>query len=166
MANISFKVDVTEFQVMLENLGTATDGLAKRAIFEGAKVVAEEVKSQIESIPEDKFRRLKEDERFEYATDAEKKGLLEGLGITKMEGDPIKGWNAKIGFDGYAEGTLKSKSYPKGRPNAMLARALETGTTVNAKYPFMRRAINRSREKAIQAMERQINEDIMSIAGK
>lgn len=166
MANITFDVDVEEFSTMLENMSTATDGLAKRAIYEGAKVVVQEVKSQIEGIPEDTFRHLTNGDRFEYVTDREKKGLLEGLGITKMEGDPIKGWNAKIGFDGYAEGTMKSKRYPKGRPNAMLARALETGTTVNAKYPFMRRAINRSREKAIQAMERQINEDIMSIAGK
>lgn len=164
MAQITFGVDVQEFSTMLEQLSVKVDGLAKRAIFEGAKVVAEEVKSQIGSIPEDKFRRLKEGERFEYATDAEKKGLLEGLGITKMEGDPIKGWNAKIGFDGYAEGTLKTKPYPKGRPNAMLARALETGTTVNAKYPFMRRAVNRCRKTVVEAMDRQLNEDIRTIA--
>lgn len=166
MANITFSADVEEFSAMLENLGTATDGLAKRAIFEGAKVVAEEVKSQIEGIPEDTFRHLTNGDRFEYVTDREKKGLLEGLGITKMEGDPIKGWNAKIGFDGYAEGTMKSKRYPKGRPNAMLARALETGTTVNAKYPFMRRAINRSRERAIQAMDDRMNADIEALIKK
>lgn len=164
MANITFNVDVEEFSTMLENMSTATDGLAKRAIYEGAKVVVQEVKSQIEGIPEDTFRNLTNDDRFEYVTDREKKGLLEGLGITKMEGDPLKGWNAKIGFDGYAEGTMKSKSYPKGRPNAMLARALEIGTTVNAKYPFMRRAVNRCRKTVVEAMDRQLNEDIMTIA--
>ena len=164
MANISFKIDVTEFQTMLNNLDAAADHLAKRAIFEGARVAAAEVKAQIEAIPEDNYRYLSDGDRFAYITPEEKRGLLDSMGIPKMDGDALNGWNTKIGFDGYAEGTKKTKRYPRGTPNALVARSLEIGTTVRMKYPFMRRAVNRCRKSVVEAMDRQLNEDIRTIA--
>ena len=164
MPSVTFKADVQEFQQLLNDLDRAADSLAKRAIYEGAKVAGAEIRNQIEGIPEDDYRILKDDDRFEYVTPREKQGLLDGLGIPRMEGDALKGWNTKIGFDGYAKGTAKTKSYPRGTPNALVARSLEIGTSVRMKYPFMRRAVNRCRKSVVEAMDRQLNEDIRTIA--
>lgn len=165
MPSITYKADVQEFQQLLNDLDRAADSLAKRAIYEGAKVAGAEIRNQIEGIPEDSYRYVANDEnRLEYVTPEEKRGLLEGLGIPEMEGDILKGWNTKIGFDGYADGTPKMKSYPRGTPNALVARSLEIGTSVRMKYPFIRRAMNRCKNQVVEAMDKQLNADIAKIA--
>lgn len=164
MPSVTYKADVQEFQQLLNDLDRAADSLAKRAIYEGAKVAGAEIRRQIEGIPEDDYRILKDDDRFEYVTPREKQGLLDGLGIPKMEGDALRGWNTKIGFDGYAKGTAKTKSYPRGTPNALVARSLEIGTSVRMKYPFIRRAMNRCKNQVVEAMDKQLNADIAKIA--
>ena len=66
--------------------------------------------------------------------------------------------NTKVGFAGY--GTFPTKKYPKGVPNALLARSVESGSSVRKKAPFVRKAVNKSRDKAISEMEKKINESI------
>jgi len=51
--------------------------------------------------------------------------------------------NTKIGFDGYDR---------KGVPNALKARAMESGTSTQPKRPFVRPAVNRVKKKAIEEM--------------
>ena len=46
MANIKFS-GFTEYETLLRNLEKSTEGIAKRGVYEGAKVVADAVKAQI-----------------------------------------------------------------------------------------------------------------------
>ena len=47
-----------------------------------------------------------------------------GISPIKHDGDYI---NAKVGFDGY--GSIPTKKYPKGVPNQLVARSVNSGTS-------------------------------------
>ena len=70
----------------------------------------------------------------------------------------------KIGFDGYNK--TKTKKYPKGQPNQVVARGVESGTTWKKKYPFVRPAVERAR-KAVQAkMAETVDKEIKKVMDK
>ena len=82
------------------------------------------------------------------------KDLAEGLGIAKPDVDHQGNTNTKVGFKGY--GSHPTKKYPKGVPNALLARAVESGSSVRKKTPFVRPGTNKARSKAIDEMDKEL----------
>ena len=132
--------------------------ILKRAVVAGANPVADEVRSSLENLKEDKFRKLADDEMFSGVPGTQKKDLLEGLGITPVDTDENGFINVKIGFSGY--GSYPSKKYPKGLPNSLLARAIESGSSVRRKTPFVRKAAYKVKEKAINEMQLSIENDM------
>jgi hypothetical protein len=153
-----------DFIIALNRFEAHADAIAKRAIYDGAKIMYEKVKAAIEAIPEEKFRYLRGNDSYRYVTPDEKQDLIESLGITKIEGNEFDGWNAKIGFDGY--GSHHTSKYPGGVPNQLIARSLEKGTSVRRKYPFMRRTVNRYRKATKEAMNASVNETCEKLANK
>ena len=87
----------------------------------------------------------------------QKQDLIAGFGLSPMEdsGDFI---NTKAGFEGY--GSIKTKKYPKGTPNAMLMRSVESGTSFREKRPTVRPAVNRAKKRAQEAMEKELDKQI------
>jgi hypothetical protein len=84
-------------------------------------------------------------------------GLKESMGIAGFRNDD--GYlNVKIGFDGYNSHT--TKTYPKGQPNVMIARALERGTSFSPATPFVNKAVNRVRAQAEAKMQKTLDEEI------
>lgn len=147
MATIRFKRG-DDYILKLERVGSEADETTRRALYEGAKVVADAVKNNIRNLP---------------LCDAEKyilRDLEESFGITPMQSDR-GGWEVKLGFDGY--GSRKTKKYPRGLPNQLAARAIESGTSFRPKHPFVRTAVNAARGPCREAMKRQIDEDIEKI---
>lgn len=164
MPKITFKAG-DEYALRLSRLAEKSDGVIKRAIFKGAEVVSDAIKQNLEKIPTEKARWLQPGEKYDGITASQKKALAEGFGLTKMEQDDNGNWNTKAGFEGYATNT-PTKKYPKGTPIPMLARALESGTSVRQKHPFVRPAVTATRKAAVEAMERSIDEDIKKIMKK
>lgn len=153
------KMQVTgmaEFGKKLQQLGGAGEAIAKMGVYDGAKVIVEEVKKSIRSLPEEKMRFLKKGDRFSVLTDRNKADLVEHLGIASM--DTIGGASTRIGFEGYS--SIRTKKYPSGIPVVMMARSIESGSSVREKHPFFRPAVNRARHRAedecVQTMEKQI----------
>ena len=72
-------------------------------------------------------------------------------------------YNVKLGFDGYDN--VKTDSYPHGRPIMMIARSLESGSSVREKHPFIRPAINSSKKAALEACQRIIDEEMKNQMG-
>lgn len=140
----------------LEELLLATDGQIKMAIYDGTKIIAEEVARRIKAMPvQDKYA--------EYVTgirSVQKKGLEVGFGIARMkkEGDEI---NTKLGFDGYNKQI--TKKYPKGQPNAMIARTFESGNSFTQKIPFIAPAVRAKRQEAEKKMAEVIDETTAKI---
>lgn len=155
------KLEFTGIDEYLKQLNTLSDtgvGLCKRAVYDGAAVVAQEVQAEVNSLPV----MTHNPEKGESLTvlSYERDGLLEGLGISKIKDDG--GYiNTKVGFDGYNR--LRSKKYPNGHPNQMIARSIESGTSFRRKNPFMTRAIRSAKAKAIAAMDARFSEDIDKI---
>lgn len=134
MATVSFKGG-DEYALKLSRLATGSEVIAKKAIYQGAKIVADEIKKRI---PEDTG------------------DLSKSFGVTPIERDSDGNWNARIGFDGYDS---------KGVPNQLKARAIESGTSRLPKRPFVRPAVNATRKKAIEAMKKVIDEETNKIMG-
>ncbi len=157
MARLEIGPDIDAYMKQLESFGMDEPEIAKKIVMVGAQPVADAIRNELNKIPEEKFRQLKQNERFEGLPRSQKKDLLDNLGITPTGVDKEGNTNVKVGWHGY--GSYKSRKYPRGLPNALLARAIESGSSVRSKAPFVRPAINKSREKAIDEMQKTINEE-------
>ena len=145
-----------ELELQLSKL--ADPELAKDVVMAGAQPVADEIRKNIETLPEDKFRYLNKGEVFTGVPKQQKQDLLDSLGITPPDIDFNGNTNTKIGFDGY--GKIPTKKYPKGVPNQLLARAVESGSSVRKKTPFIRKAVNKSKKLAEAEMQKKLDEKI------
>lgn len=150
-----------DFTAKIKNLGKEFERVAKKAVYAGAEIIADQVKQNMQELPEDEFRRLKEGEQFNGVPTQQKNELIESFGITRMSYDKYGVFHAKLGFDGY--GKYKSKKYPKGLPNDLLARSIESGSSVRVKTPFFRKAVAAKKAEAQRKMEEIINEEFNKI---
>ena len=132
------------------------------AIYQGAKVAADAIQSSISTIPIDNG----------WGTEAnpqsginarQKAALHNSFGITKMRDDDGV-YNVKLGFDGY--NSIKTKRWPNGQPNAMIARALERGTSWLRPYKFIKKAMAEARKKALAVMQTEVDKGIYEIMRK
>ena len=127
-----------EFALALSRLATQSDEIAKKAIYEGAKVVADKIKSNLEGV----------------LSGNESGDMLASFGVTPIDRDSDGNWNAKIGFDGYDSNHV---------PNQLKARVLESGSSRQPKKPFVRPAVNATKRTAVEKMGQVINEEIQRL---
>lgn len=139
----------------LKSLNEEAGRYIGQAIYEGAKIVTDQVRKEIDSLPVQNGP-VKRGER-RNPTKAEVDGLREGLGIAKkrIDNDFV---HVKVGMDGY--NSHVTQKYPKGHPNAMVARSIEAGTTYMNRIPFIRRAVNATRAEAEEKMREIIEQGI------
>ena len=156
MAYLKMK-GLKEYELKLSRLEANTEKIAGNAIYEGAKIVADEIKNSINSLGVEKSHKGTSDNLLSGITEDQKQGLKDGFGIASME---YKNgyYSVKLGFDGY--NNTKTKKYPKGQPNVLIARAVESGTSFRKKNPFVRPAVRRTKAKAEQTMAKVIDEEI------
>lgn len=139
MATITFKTG-DEYALKLSALAAGSAETAKRAIYEGAGIVADKIRANLSA---------------NLAGSSQSTGTLEAsLGITPVTMDQHGVWNAKIGFDGYDE---------KGVPNQLKARVMESGSSKVGKRPFVRPAVNATKNAVQNAMKKVIDEEIEKI---
>jgi len=136
MARMQIK-GLDEYALKLSQLGKASDEIAKKVVMAGAAPVADEIRKELQ----------KNLSSSKYSTG----DLLNSMGIAPAMVDRNGNTNTKIGFAGYDR---------KGVPNALKARAMESGTSTQPKRPFIRKAVNRVRKKAIAEMGRTLDEQI------
>lgn len=146
MAKFTFKAG-EDYAVKLGLLAARSDEIAKRALYDAADVVANKVRANIEAIPEDNFRFLHEEDQLSSVSRGQKDDLLNGLKVTPIDKDGSGWWNVVVGFDGY--GSFPTKKYPKGVPNLLLARSVESGSSTRKKHPFSRPAVKATEKAAI-----------------
>lgn len=132
MAKFTFNAG-EDYALKLSKLGTASEEIAKKAIYEGAKIVADEIKAR---------------------TPRDSGDLADSLGITPISRDNDGNWTAKVGFDGYDS---------RGVPNQLKARVIESGTSTQKKKPFVRPAVNATKKRVTKKMEEVIDEEIKKL---
>lgn len=137
MARIAFKTG-DDFALKLSKLATNSEEIAKKAIYEGVKIVADQIKSNLQGVLSD-----------EATGD-----LVESFGVTPVKRDSDGNWNAKVGFDGYDR---------HGVANQLKARVLESGTSTKKKKPFVRPAVNKTKRQVVRKMEEVIEQEISKL---
>lgn len=159
MARITFK-GLEEYELRLSKMAKDTERICGAAIYQGAAIMTDEIKKGIESLPVITGYGTDEDPLPGGVTAVQKRGLLDGLGIAKMQ-DDAGFYNVKIGFDGY-NGT-RTEQYPQGQPNQLVARGVESGTSWKQKHPFVRPAVARARKRVEQKMAETVDNEIQKI---
>ena len=156
---------ISAYTKMLGELDRLSPDVCKAAVFAGAGIVADEVKKSIDGL-----KRVSDNEALAafqkgeatYISVSQKNGLREGFGISPIH---VKNGyvDARVGFDGYND--IKTKRWPNGQPNIMVAASCERGSSAILKQPFVRPAVNRVRDKAIEAMDEAANKKVKEIIG-
>lgn len=140
VANMSVK-GIDDYIAKLSQLGSKMPEVAKKAVKAGANPLADEIRKGLEENLQGS----------KYATG----DLLDSLGVSPAGVDKNGVYNAKVGFSGYDR---------KGVPNALKARAMESGTSTQPKKPFMRPAIKRAKKRVLEEMGKSIDADLQIYA--
>lgn len=150
MARVKQLKGLSDFSLKLHNLGEISqiNRVFKVALFDGAAVVADAMRQEIEALPEGN-EHGSADHQIDTVTPAQKRGLLDGFGVATMRQEG-GGWNTSAGFTGY--NTVRTRTFPNGQPNAMIAASVEGGTSFRRRNAFITRALRKSRDKANAAM--------------
>lgn len=162
MAKITFP-GLADYELMLSRLAQGADDIAGKAIYAGAEIVADAIRSNIQglqAVPDEVGAIAYAEKSPAPLTESAKEGLLDSLGISSMQDDNGY-YNVKIGFDGY--NGLKTKKFPQGQPNVMIARSLESGSSIAPKRPFVRPAVNAVKKQAEAKMAEIIDQEIKKI---
>lgn len=148
-----------EYELKLSKLEAGTEKIIGKAIYAGAGIMADAVRKNIASLPivppKNSFGTATTP--ISGVTAAQKAGISEGFGISKMELDNGY-YHVKLGFEGYNR--TKTKKYPSGQPNILIARSVENGTSFRSKHPFVSPAVRGSRKAAEQKMKEVLDEEI------
>lgn len=148
----------------LEASFAGNNDILERAAQAGANPVADEIRKRLDALPSDAFRHLEDEDKFSGVPVGNHLDLLDSLGVTPPGRDKNGFVHVKVGWDGY--GSHPTKAYPQGIPNQLLARAIESGSSVRQKIPFVRPAVKASQKQALEAMGRVIDEDTRKIMEK
>lgn len=155
---------VEEYLKKLRELDASQTAVLKQAVYEGADEVADAVREAVKALPEVKTSAAVKGWRQQVPVDGitreQKDGLLDGLYVARMTED-LDSVYTTIGFDGYNR--VKTKAYPKGQANSMIARAVESGSSARRKTPFVRPAVNRVKDKAVRRMADKLDETIKTL---
>lgn len=144
---------------MLAKLGLNTEKIIGKAVYAGAGVIADAVRQGVNGLPivSSKESFGTSSSPISGITSSQKKGLLDGFGISKMRTENGY-YHVKVGFDGYNH--TKTKKYPSGQPNILIARSVENGTSFRVKQPFVSPAVRRAKKMAEQKMKEVLDEEI------
>lgn len=155
MAKIDYK-GIDDYAKALGKLWKESEEIITQAVYEGAGVVADEIKAGLKKLPIDN-RKGTSDDKLRGVTKKQKSDLIDAFGVAPIEndGDTI---NTRLGFDGY--GSTPTNKYPRGVPNAMLMRSVESGNSFRKKTPVVRPAVNRARKMAEQKMAKTLEKEI------
>lgn len=162
MAKISFP-GLKKYGDALKQLEFAMDNddLIKDAVWAGAQPVADEIRRRLRNLPEEKFQRLPKGKTATVVSAHQKEDLLDSLGVAPPKRNKAGSVDTKVGFDGY--GSYPTKTYPRGVPNALIARSVESGSSVRRKTPFVGPAVKDTRKKAVEEMDKTINDGLKKI---
>lgn len=159
MATITIGKGLDEYALRLSRLESECEGATKQAVYAGAAVVADAIKSEMKGLPIDNKHGTSSN-KVNGVTPRQKSDLINGFGLAPMENK--SGYiQTKAGFNGY--GSTPTAKYPKGVPNQILARSVNSGSSFRTKNAFVRRAVNRTKQPSIKAMGNKIDELCMKI---
>lgn len=162
------KIEMHGMDAYIQQLRTIDDPakICRAAVKAGAGIIADgirrELRSDMFNISDKAALAGYQHGYATYFSESQRKGLLEGLGITKIR--VHKGiYEAKVGFDGYND--VKTELWPNGQPNALIAQSVESGRTWMLKQPFIRPTVKRLKDTAEKAMAEAADKELKKLTG-
>ena len=151
---------MAEISEMLDAFEEQAAGVAARALYEGAGIMAEEIKKGAESIRTAPFQYAKEGTRLPSPEEKEIV-LAAAAGIAKFNKNGTE-VDTSVGFrnSGYAE--LKGKMVPIPK----IVNAINSGTSFMNKQPFVRKSAKTATPKTLEAMRKRIEAEFDAIGKK
>ena len=149
----------------LRKLGENTAPVCKAAVYAGAKVIADEIRqatSGLNRVTDAEAMAAYHEKKPVKISVSQKIGLVKSLGIAPIT-DKYGIVSTKVGFDGYND--VKTKRWPNGQPNALIARECESGSSAMLKQPFVRPAIQRKKDAALEAMKQAADRELEKLTG-
>lgn len=146
------KIEMTgleKFSDKLKKLGADIGKIAGRVVRAGADPVADAIRTNLEKNLRDPAGVGRSGNPYKQTRSTG--DLLNSFGITPPNVDEKGRTNVHIGFEGYDR---------KHTANALKARAMESGTSVLKKRPFVRPAVAKTRKQAISNMQRTLDEEL------
>lgn len=153
-----------EYANKVKRLSKNEQVILKKAVFSGAAPVADATKAGLLSLPIQNDRNnyllppyAHGKKKIVGVSSRQKADLVASMGLAPIEnqGGYI---NTKLGFDGY--GSVPTKQWPNGIPNALLMRSVESGTSFRKKTPVISRAVNATKGIAISKMSETIDKEL------
>lgn len=137
-----------DYALKLAKFGRDSAEIAKKVVIAGANPVADEIRKNLEANLRDPAYVGFGESYWGMKNNTPTGELLESFGRTPPGVDGKGNTNVKIGFEGYDS---------RGTPNALKARAMESGTSWLKKRPFIRPSVNKTKRRAIDAMGKEID---------
>lgn len=146
----------------LQKINLLSSDMVGEAVYDMAKVVADKVRANIEALPavSNAANIATYKQGISRLSEPEKQGLLDGFGVSSIQ-DNDGYVNVKLGFDGY--NSVKTKKYPNGQPNALIARVTNSGSSYRQKTRFVDKAVSATRKQAEEAGQAKIDEKIRAV---
>lgn len=152
MATIRFE-GIDRYLAALQRVYGASEETAKRALYDGAGIVADRIKGALGGIQTSDPDQWYEGQR-PGPTPEEKSAMIGAFGLSHMREE--NGYiSTKAGFSGSA-GKV---------PAATVARQCESGSSFMRKQPVIRQAANASKAAAEAAMGKTLDEEIQKLMG-
>lgn len=156
-------VGLDEEIARLDALADSGRAIVSAALYDGAGVIAQAIGQSASLLPRDENPAHPFSEPVSVISQDDLVDLINGIGIAKFDDTP-DGRSTAVSIEGYTRRT--EKKYPSGVPLPMIARSLESGSSVRAKNPFIRRAVNGAMAACEAAMVAAGEKKIEEIAGK
>lgn len=122
----------------------------KKALYKGAGAAADGIKAAAASLPPEPFR-IASPERPRDPSPEEIELLVGAVGIAKFN-EFLDGADTLVGLSNAGYGTLGGKTVPI----ALIARAINSGTSFRRKHPFARRGARGAKEVLKAALDDEI----------
>lgn len=145
-----------EYAIKVRKLSKNSTRIIKRSVYRGAEVIANAVKNGLQGLPIDNRYGTPENP-VNGVTRRQKSDLIDSMGLASMR-DTNGYINTKLGWDGY--GSTPTNKYPKGVPNQMLMRSVESGTSFRKKNPVVRNSVTKAKQQAIRRMSETIDREL------
>ena len=158
---ITMKVEgIVELSAMLAQLGEKAQGIAAQGLYEGAGIMAEEIRKGADSIRTEEFHYAVFPAATQRLPTPEEKAIVQeaGAGIAKFQknGSEV---NTSVGFRNAGYAMLKGKSVPISK----IVNAINSGTSFMKKQPFVRKAASSAAKKAEAAITKTIEQKFSEI---
>ena len=155
---LSVSDGIEKLEQALGALAGQSGKAAKRVLYDGAKVLHQAIQDATEKLTLDEYPFTPGKDPLRVISRKDREDLAQCVGFSPILNEEDGTYSVSVSFDGYI--TRTEPKFPKGVPAAMIARSIESGSSVRAKKPFVRPAVRKVTDAVNQAMQETFDQTV------